>query len=156
MADRFIFQQPPDLRIVDFPQTIMRTPHSSHRPWERPTCGVKQGQRPKVMASVRLRVMGVETALNNIAHSGQICTPVSIHHTLGLRGGTRRVRKGNHTLLIYTLGLECIPPVPTSLAIKRQPLIHSLIERSTRRTLRCLSIRVHNHRNRGMALAEAA
>jgi hypothetical protein len=46
--------------------------------------------------------------------------------------------------------------MPARLAIKRQPLIHSLIERPTQRTLRCLGIRVHNHRNRGMALAEAA
>ena len=154
MADGFVFQQSPDLRIVDFPQTIMRTPHSRHRPWKRPPGGVEHRQAPEIMAPIRLGVVRVEAALNNIAHSSQIRASVSVNHTLRLGSSTRRVRQGKHTLLVDTLRLESVPTMPTSLSIKRQPLNHSPIKRPSELALSRISIRVNNHRNLRMALAE--
>jgi hypothetical protein len=46
--------------------------------------------------------------------------------------------------------------MPARLAIKRQPIIHSPIERPTRLALRRIGIRINNHRNIGMTLAETA
>ena len=108
VRDALLLQQPPDGRVVDLAQAVVRPAHRRDGPGERPSRRVEHGQRPQVLAPPGVVV---QPAFDDVGERGEVRPAMRALDALGPRRRATGVGEREHVFLVLGLRREPRPAV---------------------------------------------